>query len=66
MKKIILFLALFCAAVSANAQTAIETPKFLDNWYVGVNGGATTNLDFNKVLLVPFLARTSVQYSEHS
>ena len=49
MKKIILFLALFCAAVSANAQTAIETPKFLDNWYVGVNGGATTNLDFNKV-----------------
>ena len=30
----------------AFAQTAIETPKILDNVYIGINGGATTPLDF--------------------
>ena len=50
MKKVILSLMLmFSVVMGVSAQTAIETPKFLDNWYVGVNGGATTNLDFNKV-----------------
>jgi hypothetical protein len=50
MKKFILNLVLmFSMTMSVNAQTAIETPKFLDNWYFGVNAGATTNLDFNSV-----------------
>lgn len=53
MKKFILSLMLmFSMVMGASAQTAIETPKFLDNWYVGVNAGATTNLDFNKVFPV--------------
>lgn len=33
--------------VGVNAQTAIQTPKLLDNIYVGANVGATTPLDFN-------------------
>lgn len=53
MKKFILICALmFSAMVSVNAQTAIETPKFFDNWYLGVGGQATTPLDFNKVFPV--------------
>ena len=32
-----------------NAQTAIETPKIMDNWYIGVGGQVTTPLDFNGV-----------------
>ena len=50
MKKFILMCALILSTVmSASAQTAIETPKFFDNWYVGVGGQAVTPLDFNKV-----------------
>ena len=50
MKKFILMMALMLSAVvSANAQTAIETPKFFDNWYVGIGGQASTPLDLNKV-----------------
>jgi len=50
MKKFILFLALTVSAVvSANAQSAIEEPKFFDNWYFGLGGQVTTPLDFNKV-----------------
>lgn len=50
MKKFIFMMALMLSAVvSANAQTAIETPKFFDNWYFGIGGQATTPLDFNKV-----------------
>ena len=50
MKKFILMCALILStAVGASAQTAIETPKFFDNWYVGVGGQAATPLDFNKV-----------------
>lgn len=53
MKKFI-FCAFLCvsAFISTNAQTAIETPKFLDNVYLGVQGGAFTNLGFNSVLPV--------------
>ena len=35
--------------MGASAQTAIETPKLMDNWYIGVGGQVTTPLDFNKV-----------------
>ena len=50
MKKFILMFALMTSAfVGANAQTAIETPKVLDNVYVGANVGATTPLTFNSV-----------------
>lgn len=50
MKKFILMFALMISAfVGVNAQTAIETPKVLDNVYVGANVGATTPLTFNHV-----------------
>ena len=50
MKKFILMFALMISAfVGVNAQTAIETPKVLDNVYVGANVGATTPLKFNSV-----------------
>lgn len=43
-------LALMISAfVGVNAQTAIETPKVLDNVYIGANVGATTPLTFNSV-----------------
>jgi len=51
MKKIfILMMALMMSFVSVNAQTAIETPKFFDNTYISVGGGASTPLDFYDVL----------------
>lgn len=51
MKKFILMFALMISAfVGVNAQTAIQTPKFLDNWSVGAEVGATTPLDFNSVM----------------
>lgn len=47
MKKFLMMMALMLSLVlSVNAQTAIETPKFLDNVYVGVEAGATTPLNF--------------------
>ena len=50
MKKFILMLALMISAfIGVNAQTAIGTPKVLDNVYVGANVGATTPLTFNSV-----------------
>lgn len=50
MKKFILMFALMISAfVGVNAQTAIETPKVLDNVYVGANVGATTPLTLNSV-----------------
>lgn len=50
MKKFILMCALILSTVmGASAQTAIETPKLMDNWYIGVGGQASTPLDFNKV-----------------
>lgn len=46
MKKIILILFAL-VSISANAQTAIETPKFFDNTYLNLNVGATTPLELN-------------------
>lgn len=46
MKKFILMIMLMFVSFGAFAQTAIETPKILDNVYIGINGGATTPLDF--------------------
>lgn len=43
MKKAILTAALALGTMSAiNAQQAIETPKFFDNWSAGIRGGVTT------------------------
>ena len=44
MKKIIVSLLLGMAIVGANAQTAVEGNKFLDNWSLGINVGGTTPL----------------------
>jgi len=49
MKKFILFVMLAFVSFGAYAQTAIETPKFLDNTYVSVGGQVTTPLDLNGV-----------------
>lgn len=47
MKKFILtFMLMFSMLTGVMAQTAIETPKFFDNVYVGVEAGATTPLTF--------------------
>jgi len=44
-----MFALMISAIVGVNAQTAIETPKVLDNVYVGANVGATTPLTFNSI-----------------
>lgn len=43
-KKMIVSLLLGMAVVGANAQTAVEGNKFLDNWSIGINAGGTTPL----------------------
>ena len=50
MKKILVMLmvALF-ATSSINAQKALVEQKFWDNWYIGINGGVTTPLSFDKI-----------------
>lgn len=53
MKKFIfLMLIMLSAVLGVNAQVAYEKAKILDNTYVGLFGGATTNLDFNSVFPV--------------
>lgn len=48
MKKFVLMtLISMMSFIGVNAQTAIETPKLLDNTYLGVFGGASTPLTFN-------------------
>lgn len=42
MKKMIVLAAIAAGAISASAQTAIETPRFFDNWSLGLDGGVTT------------------------
>lgn len=37
------------ASVASQAQIAYEKAKFWDNWYVGVKGGVSTPLTFDKV-----------------
>lgn len=49
MKKIIFMMFMAFSAIVTNAQTAIETPKFFDNCYVGIGGQVSTPLDFNGV-----------------
>lgn len=46
MKKIIITTALALGTVvAASAQQAIETPKFGQNWSIGINGGVTTPMN---------------------
>ena len=49
MKKIFIMMMALMMSFTMSAQTAVETPKFVDNWYFGLGGQATTPLDFNKV-----------------
>ena len=49
MKKIIFMIMMAFAAISMNAQTAVQTSKLFDNVYVGVGGQASVPLSFNKV-----------------
>lgn len=44
MKKFLCVIALAASCVAANAQTAIQSSKFFDNWYLGIGGGVTTPL----------------------
>ena len=43
MKKSLFVIALAASSVAANAQTAIESSKFFDNWYFGIGGGVSAN-----------------------
>ena len=53
MKKFIIFMfALLIGLTSVNAQTALQTPKFADNIYLGVNAGVNTPLSFNQTFPV--------------
>lgn len=61
MKKILILMALMFTMVSANAQTAIETSTFGDNWSVGVNAGVTTPLDLNSVFPLNTVAGVTLQ-----
>ncbi len=50
MKKLLFALSMLTMGVaSSNAQVAYEKSKLFDNVYVGLEGGANTPLDFNKV-----------------
>lgn len=51
--------AIVLAAVSSAAQTAIETPKILDNVYVGVHAGIASPLDFDHA--TPFNALAGIK-----
>ena len=44
MKKVILLAAVALGAMSAQAQQAVEAPKFFDNWSISLVGGGTTPL----------------------
>ncbi|MBR1400879.1 MAG: hypothetical protein IJ562_04715 [Prevotella sp.] len=48
MKKIMLMFALF-SAFTVNAQKAVETPKIIDNVYVGIGGQVSTPTKLNHV-----------------
>lgn len=47
MKKVILLAAVALGAMSAQAQQAVEAPKFFDNWSVSLVGGATNSIEGN-------------------
>lgn len=40
---------LMCSIFTANAQIATENSKLTDNWYIGIEGGVFTPLNFNSV-----------------
>ena len=62
MKKfLVIFASVLTFALNANAQTAIETSKALDNISVGVTVGATTPLDFNSVFPLNTVAGLRLQ-----
>ncbi|MBO7569468.1 MAG: OmpA family protein [Bacteroidaceae bacterium] len=44
MKKFLFVIAVAASSVAAQAQTAIESSKFFDNWYFGIGGGVTAPL----------------------
>lgn len=53
MKKFfVMIMAAVLAVMSLNAQNYLSESKFTDNWYIGINGGATTPLSFDKVFPV--------------
>lgn len=47
MKKILFAIAVAASSVAAQAQTAIESSKFTDNWYFGFGGGVATPMTCN-------------------
>jgi outer membrane protein OmpA-like peptidoglycan-associated protein len=48
MKRLFILMSLALSFSLANAQQSIMNPKLTDNVYIGVNGGANTNLAMNK------------------
>lgn len=61
MKKIIFsFVIAMMTVFSVNAQTAIETPKFFDNVYIGIEGGVSTPLTFDDLFPVNPMATLRV------
>ena len=65
MKKFILSLMVMLIVMlsSANAQIAYQKADFLDNVYVGLNGGVSSPLDFNSV--TPFNAQAGVKVGKN-
>ena len=65
MKKFILSLMVMLTVMlsSANAQIAYQKADFLDNVYVGLNGGVSSPLDFNSV--TPFNAQVGVKVGKN-
>ena len=65
MKKFILSLMVMLTVMlsSANAQIAYQKADFLDNVYVGLNGGVSSPLDFNSV--TPFNAQAGVKVGKN-
>ena len=65
MKKFILSLMVMLTVMlsSANAQIAYQKADFLDNVYVGLNGGVSSPLDFNSV--IPFNAQAGVKVGKN-
>ena len=49
MKKLIFMMLMAFSAIVANAQTAVQSSKILDNVYVGIDGGVATPLTFSNV-----------------
>ena len=50
MKKFIILMMAVMFSLVINAQTAIQTPKLLDNTYIGINAGVTTPLSMDKAV----------------